>query len=257
MLWFGVLNKLLWSFRKHISSINADLASIQYPNTTSRPPRGLTKIVKLKANESRILLLIVYPIFKKYLPITYYSHLQMMAFGITTGESHNISSKAIDDMEILLTSFVDNFPYPERYIVQNIHAVKHFATTVRDFSPLFNYSTFNFESVISRITLKLCCSSKAFISLNIGCLSASIHGTKRLGRELVNNIHLFKQAYIAYKNQCSSSYLSPLFDYLCNNSKPYHEEKIFIETVSEENLNLLYKMIPKNSEIQSMKSSKK
>ena len=181
----------------------------------------------------------------------------MLAFGITIGESYNISSKAVDDMEILLTSFIDNFPYPERFTVQNIHAVKHFATTVGDFGPLFNYSTFNFESVIGRITLKLCCSPKSFICLDIGCLSAFIHGTKRLGRELVNNIHLFKQAYIAYKNQCSSSYLSPLVDYLCSNSKPYHEEKIFIETVSEEDLNLLYKMIPQNSEIKSMKSSKK
>ena len=117
----------MWSIGKHISLINADLAGIQYPSTTSRAPRSLTKVIKLKANESRILLLIAYPIFKKYLPVKYYNHLQMLAFGITIGESRNISSKAINDMEILLSSFVDNFPYPERYVVQNIHAVKHFA----------------------------------------------------------------------------------------------------------------------------------
>lgn len=104
--------------------------------------------MKFKANEARVLLLIGYPIFKKYLPEVYYQHLQMLAFGISIGESRNISMEKIDEMELLLSTFVDNFPYPERYIVQNIHSVKHFSTAVRDYGPLFNFSTFNYESVI-------------------------------------------------------------------------------------------------------------
>ncbi|CAF4588910.1 unnamed protein product, partial [Rotaria socialis] len=79
--------------------------------------------------------------------------------------SRSISTKNLNDMEYLLSKFVDQFPYPEQYIVQNIRAVKHFATTVCDFGPLLNYSTFNYESVN-------------------GYLSASIHGTKRLASEL-------------------------------------------------------------------------
>ncbi|CAF1353914.1 unnamed protein product, partial [Rotaria sp. Silwood1] len=59
----------------------------------------------------------------------------MLAFGITIGESSNISSKNINDMQMLLSSFVDNFPYPERYVVQNIHCAKHFVTTIEDFGP--------------------------------------------------------------------------------------------------------------------------
>lgn len=111
--------------------------------------------MKLKANECRVLLLIGYPIFKKYLPEVYYNHLKMLAFGIYIGESSNISSENIKEMELLLSSFVDNFPYHERYIVQNIHSVKHFATTVKDFGPLFNYSTFNFENIIGKFVYKL------------------------------------------------------------------------------------------------------
>jgi hypothetical protein len=75
----------------------------------------------------------------------------MLTFGISIGESRDITLEKLHEMELLLSSFVDDFPYHERYIVQNIHAVKHFSTTTEDFGPLFNFSTFNFESVIGRI----------------------------------------------------------------------------------------------------------
>jgi hypothetical protein len=139
--------------------IHIDLANILYPSTTTRAPRTIVKCLKLKANESRVLLLIGYPIFKKYLPETYFNHLKMLAFGVTIGESCNISSEKINEMEFLLSTFVDNFPYHERHIVQNIHSVKHFAKTVNDFGPLFNYSTFNYESIIGKIISKLFFSS--------------------------------------------------------------------------------------------------
>lgn len=94
--------------------------------------------------------MIGYPIFQKYLPSVYYEHLQKLAIGITIGESSAISSSKLEEMEILLNSFVDDFPYNERYVVQTVHCVKHFATTVKDFGPLANYSTFNFENIIGR-----------------------------------------------------------------------------------------------------------
>mgnify|MGYP006892812122 FL=1 len=132
-------------------SIAADLALIRYPTTTARAPRSVVKCMKLKANECRILLLIGYPVFKKYLPPLYYEHLQKLAFGIATGESSEISMQDLEEMDFLLNSFVDEFPYPERFVVQTVHAVKHFADTAKDFGPLSNYSTFNYESVIGKI----------------------------------------------------------------------------------------------------------
>jgi hypothetical protein len=94
--------------------------------------------------------MIGYPIFKAYLPPKYYIHLQKLAFGIHIGESTTISLEQLADMDALLSSFVDDFPYNERHIVQTVHCVKHFSITTQDFGPLGNYSTFNFESVIGK-----------------------------------------------------------------------------------------------------------
>lgn len=110
----------------------------------------MNKALKFKANEARVLLLIGYPVIKKYLPGKYYEHLQKLAFGLHIGESTKITLEELETMETLLKSFVKSFPYHERHIVQTVHCVEHFATTVRDFGPLQNYSTFNFEHVIGK-----------------------------------------------------------------------------------------------------------
>ncbi|CAF4638740.1 unnamed protein product, partial [Rotaria socialis] len=168
-LWTESPRKQPWSLSKLLPLIACDLSKIHYPTTTTRAPRSLMKCLKLKANECRVLLLIEYPIFKNYLQDVYYQHLQKLAFGISIGESSNISMTMLDEMNLLLTSFVDEFPYHERYVVQTVHCVKHFATTTKDVGPLSNYSTFNYESVV-------------------GCLSSSVHGTKNVSSELAKNI---------------------------------------------------------------------
>ncbi|CAF4533220.1 unnamed protein product [Rotaria sp. Silwood2] len=233
-LWTKSSKKDPWSIVGFLPEIHADLGHIRYPSTTTRAPRSILKCSNLKANESRVLLLICYPVFKSYLPEKYYKHLQMLAFGITIGESSNISSKNINDMQMLLSSFVDNFPYPERYVVQNIHCVKHFVTTVEDFGPLFNYSTFNYESTI-------------------GYLSASVHGTKRLATELMLNLQLFKQSYFASKHHCSTSLVSPFIQYLCDGKKYRPREKLSDEKITKDDFDLLFQAVPKNCLIKSMK----
>ena len=215
------------------------------------------KCSKLKANECRTLLLIDYPIFKNYLPDVYYCHLKMLAFGITIGEWSNISSKDIEDMEFLLSNFVDNFPYHKRYIVQNIHSVKHFATTVNDFDPLFNYSTFNYESIIGRIISQLHISFYFPLTFHsfTGYLSASIHGTKRIASELISNLHLFKQAYHISKTHCLMSTLSPFIQYLETGNDHCCKQQLSNEPISKDDFNLLYRSISKDTTIKSMKSS--
>jgi hypothetical protein len=149
-LWTELSKKQPWSLTKLLPVIDSDLMNIHYPSTTTRAPRSVLKCLKLKANECRVLLLIGYPIFKQYLPEVNYKHLQKLAFGVSIGETSTITSEKVDEMEILLSSFVDDFPYNQRYIVQTVHCVKHFAETTKDFGPLSNYSTFNFESVIGK-----------------------------------------------------------------------------------------------------------
>ena len=155
-LWTESPRKQPWSLSKLLPLIDRDLSKVLYPTTTARAPRSLMKCLKLKANECRVLLLIGYPIFKNYLQDVYYQHLQKLAFGISIGESSNISMTMLDEMNLLLTSFVDEFPYHERYVVQTVHCVKHFATTTKDFGPLSNYSTFNYESVIGMDMDNIC-----------------------------------------------------------------------------------------------------
>lgn len=150
MLWTESSKKQPFSLSKSLDLIDQDLCKLMYPLTTVRSPRSIKKSSKLKGNEHRVLLIIAYPIFKKYLPNKYYRHLQKLSFGIHIGESRVISSKQIDTMKELLSSFVDDFPYDKRHIVQTIHCVKHFAATTQDFGPLSNYSTFNFESIIGK-----------------------------------------------------------------------------------------------------------
>ncbi|CAF3521193.1 unnamed protein product [Rotaria sp. Silwood1] len=94
-LWTESSNKQPWSIARFLPLINHDLQNIRYRSTTTRAPRSIIKCMKLKANESRVLLLIGYPIFKKYLPEVYYNHLKMLAFGICIRESRNISPENI------------------------------------------------------------------------------------------------------------------------------------------------------------------
>lgn len=148
MIWTESSKKEPFSLSKSLDLIDQDLTKLMYPSTTARSPRSIRKPLKLKANEHRVLLIIAYPIFKKYLPAKYYRHFQKLSFGIHIGESRVIASKQIEAMKELLSSFVDDFPYSKRHIVQTIHCVKHFAATTQDFGPLSNYSTFNFESII-------------------------------------------------------------------------------------------------------------
>jgi len=178
----------------------------------------------------------------------------MLSFGISIGESRDISLEKLHKMELLLSNFVDDFPYHERYIVQNIHSIKHFSTTTKDFGPLFNFSTFNFEGVIGSII--------AFILLILftlctGYLSASIHGTKQIGTELVLNLQLFKQAYYASKHHCLSSTLWPFIQYLDTGNKHHHkQQKLSNELISQDDLNLIYELIPNDNTVKPMKSSK-
>lgn len=121
-------------------------------------------------------------------------------------------------MEVLLDSFVDDFPYDSRYIVQTVHCVKHFAQTVKDFGPLSNYSTFNFENVI-------------------GYLSSSVHGTRQIGIELVSNHDLFKRACHLSVDHCGSSPLVQLIEYIKTGRESLGKGKRLGEDIMEEDFN--------------------
>ena len=57
-------------------------------------------------------------------------------------------------MEILLDKFVHTFHslYDKRHAVKTVHSVIHSPQTVADHGPLTNFSTFNYQPLIGRIT---------------------------------------------------------------------------------------------------------
>ncbi|CAF1378024.1 unnamed protein product [Didymodactylos carnosus] len=179
-----------WSIRKHMNDIETDLQRFRFPSTTTRAPRSIMKYYRLKANESRVLLLITYPIFQNYLKPIYYKHLQLLSFALHVGESREITSPKLNEMKILLDKFVYTFHflYGKRHTVNTVHSVIHFHQTVTDYGPLTNYSTFNFESVIGRI-------------------ASTVNGTKNLPREIENNLELIKNSSFLLDMYCISSRL--------------------------------------------------
>ncbi|CAF4026360.1 unnamed protein product, partial [Rotaria sordida] len=196
-LWFhSKYRTQQWSIRQHLNHIETELRQFRFPSTTTRIPRTIMKYHRLKANELRVLLLITYPTFKKYLKPIYYKHLQLLSFALHIGESREITSSKLNEMKILLDKFVFTFHflYGKRHAVNTVHSVVHFHQTVKHYGPLTNYSTFNYESLIG----------------NLSHLTATINGTKHLPREIENNIELIKNSSFLGDTYCMSSSLYPL-----------------------------------------------
>ncbi|CAF4688600.1 unnamed protein product [Rotaria socialis] len=173
-----------------MTDLETDLRKFRFPSTTTRVTRTIMKYYRLKANESRVILLITYPIFKKYLKPIYYKHFQLLSFAMHIGESRIIDSSKLKEMKYLLEKFVFTFHllYGKRHCVNTVHSVFHFHQTVKDYGPLTNYSTFNYESVI-------------------GQLAAATNGTKNLPREIENTLELIKNSSFLAHSYCTTSSL--------------------------------------------------
>ena len=86
------------------------------------------KYHRLKANKSRVLLLITYSTFKKYLKSIYDKHLRLLSFTLHIGESREIIPSKFNEMKILLDKFVQksHFLYGKRHLVNTVHSAIHF-----------------------------------------------------------------------------------------------------------------------------------
>lgn len=146
-----------WTIQSKIPNLNIILKSFNSPSTTVRIPRSLQLYNKYKASEYRSILLIFYPIFEDFLPKAYYDHLKLLAFSMHIGENREIEQQDLETMDLLLNEHVQQFHvlYGERHCVNNIHSIVHFSDTVRDYGPLQCYSTFNYESILGKVTFLL------------------------------------------------------------------------------------------------------
>ena len=146
-----------WSVKSHINILSCLFLQLRFPSTTTRLPRNLLEFRNFKANEMRILLLFGHIIFSQVLEASYYSHLLGLVILMHMAESREITANDVSVMQQLSNSFILDFAklYAPRHCVQVVHSVVHIPATVRDFGPLTNFTTFNFEDILGKKFLKV------------------------------------------------------------------------------------------------------
>ncbi|CAF1532838.1 unnamed protein product [Adineta ricciae] len=180
----------LYSIHKNLNVVEDKLDTIQYPTTTYHLPSQLRFFKTYKGNEYRLTLLFGYQYFKSILPEQYYQHLKLLAFAMGLAESTVLDNETIETIHVLIDEFDRLFPllYSEKSVTSVVHSMSHIPQTLRDFGPMQNYSTFNFESVV-------------------GCIVQSVNGPNLIVTELVNNINLVQRATAESNNDSFNSSL--------------------------------------------------
>jgi hypothetical protein len=142
-----------WSISTRLHQLQLVFRRLRLPSTTCRFPRSLVSYKKFKANEMRVLLLFGHVIFKNVLKKKYYMHLLKLVLMMHLSESRQVHHSYINTIKHLGQNFVIDFSklYTNRHCVQVVHSLLHVSATVRDFGPLSNYTTFQFENELGRI----------------------------------------------------------------------------------------------------------
>lgn len=85
-----------------------------------------------------------------HLPSKYAQHFLLLVSAAHFCESKTLSKDDILNVKCLTREFIYQFPllYGDRHNVISVHWVIHLAESIHDFGPVFNFSTFNFESYL-------------------------------------------------------------------------------------------------------------
>ena len=164
-----------WYLGQQIDEIDEFLRkSVRVPDFINRLSRKAKDIKYWKASELRSFLLYYSaPLFKDRLPKKYFQHwlLLVEAFHILLKDA--LSENDLNTAEILLRSFVRDVGtlYGEICYTYNLHCLLHVCLLVRRWGPVWSTSAFIFESYN-------------------GFIGNTVHGTKHLGKELINNIKI-------------------------------------------------------------------
>ncbi|CAF1522861.1 unnamed protein product [Adineta ricciae] len=113
--------------------------------------------------------------------------------------------------------------YTRRHVVQVVHSVIHIPATVKDFGPLTNFTTFNFESILGKIT-------------------RTTKGTRRHAEEMISSLH-YLQAGIVHLKQSSldvslENFISTELYYTAE--KPHYGIRLLHETNLHHDLSSMY-----------------
>ena len=141
-----------WSIAGKINELPNLFRGLRLPSTTTRLPRPLTDYREYKANELRVLLLFGHVIFRKALQKRFYNHLLRLVVIMHLAEARQIYTVDQDITYYLSRNFVVTFPklYTDRHCVQVVHSVIHVPDITKDFGPVPNYTTFQFENDLGK-----------------------------------------------------------------------------------------------------------
>ncbi|CAF3775430.1 unnamed protein product [Rotaria sp. Silwood1] len=164
------------SIRDATDAVSAIVKSISYPSTTA---------------------------FDQVLDEQRYDHFRCLAFAAHLIESSKIDLATHQDVRSLLEEFNRKFEslYTKQQAKPVIHALNHFADSIRNYGPAFRYSTFEFEATI-------------------GTLTRLIHSGNSPTIELLRNLDLLQQTWLATSDSSLPSELK-IFDYQINASTRY------------------------------------
>lgn len=163
-----------WSLKNVSEEINNFLLKIRPPTFVNRIPRRITDFKLFKASEYYYFILFYsLPALTNYLPEKYFNHWILFVKSLFILLQNEITKDDLKTAERLLNSFVKETEilYGDREMSYNIHQLVHFALMVKRWGPLRVTSAFGFENFN-------------------GFLAHGTHGTKHLGKEIMNNLKI-------------------------------------------------------------------
>lgn len=172
-LWFES-TKQPYTLKQYIDEINAFILLIRPPSSFHRLPREISEMHHFKAYEwFTWLLYYSVPIVLKYLPQKYSQHWLLLVNGIYLLNKRTITQKDLKMAEKCFKIFVEDFPnlYSEKNCSYSLHQLLHLKYHSENFGPLWSTSAFGFEG-------------------QNGVLAHLVHGTKNVGKEIINNLQL-------------------------------------------------------------------
>lgn len=132
----------------HKTLIDQRLHGIKTPTRISRRTRSIRESAYWKGSEWRNFLLYYGPIvLDGVLPVREHRLFMQLSEAAFLLNKHSITVAEIDRAEALLNDFCTGFArFGNEQMVYNVHLLKHLATSVRNWGPLYTYSGFIFES---------------------------------------------------------------------------------------------------------------
>lgn len=182
-----------WRVIKKIKQIDNFLLNIKPVKAVGRMPRSLKSFRMFKATELfNWLIYYSLPTLENNMPEIYIQHWMLLVISIyNLVQQKIVISKHLKEAEILLDHFVKEIPllYGDRELSYNMHQLQHLCLAVRRWGPLWATSAFPFED-------------------KNGLIAKSVHGTRYLNTEIINNVKI-AQGASALKKRLDSMTSTP------------------------------------------------